>query len=81
MFSIRLPRELEDKLAAIAEREGRSKADLVKEALAEYLSQREKSPFELGEDLFGRHGSGAGNHARDYERLLKEKLHVKKYPH
>ncbi|NLG84961.1 MAG: ribbon-helix-helix protein, CopG family [Firmicutes bacterium] len=81
MFSIRLPRELEDKLTAIAKQEGRSKADLVKEALVEYLSQREKSPFELGEDLFGRHGSGAGNLARDHERLLREKLHAQKDPH
>ncbi|MGQ9779795.1 MAG: ribbon-helix-helix protein, CopG family [Bacillota bacterium] len=81
MFSIRLPRELEEKLAAIAKQEGRSKADLVKEALAEYLSQREKSPFELGEDLFGRHGSGTGNLARDHERLLREKLHAQKDPH
>lgn len=81
MFSIRLPRELEEKLAALAEQEGRSKADLVKEALAEYLARREKTPYELGEALFGRHGSGAGNLARDHERLLREKLHAQKDPH
>ena len=53
MFSMRLPRELEEKLAAIAEREGRSKSDMVKEALVEYLGRRDQaaSPFELGRDL------------------------------
>ena len=84
MFSMRLPRELEEKLAAIAEREGRSKSDMVKEALVEYLGRRDQaaSPFELGRDLFGREGSGAGNLlARGHERLLKEKLHAKKSSH
>ena len=79
MFSIRLPRDLEEKLAALSAREGRAKSDLVKEALAEYLGRRDEqvSPFELGRDLFGRHGSGACNLARDHKRLLMTKLHAK----
>ncbi|MGE5527843.1 MAG: ribbon-helix-helix protein, CopG family [Patescibacteria group bacterium] len=79
MFSLRLPPDLEEKLTSLSAREGRSKSDLVKEALAEYLGRRDKEPcpYELGRDLFGRHGSGAGNLARDYKRLLKAKLHAK----
>jgi Arc/MetJ-type ribon-helix-helix transcriptional regulator len=79
MFSIRLPRNLEEKLESLAEKEGRTRSELVKEALTEYLAQREetRSAFARGSDLFGRHGSGAGNLSRDYKRLLKVKLHAK----
>ena len=73
MFSIRLPRGLDEKLAAVSVREDRTKADLVREALVEYLAQREKrtSPYESGEDHYGRYGGGRGALACDGREPLR----------
>ncbi len=73
LFSIRLPRGLDEKLIAISAREGRTKADLVREALVDYLGQQEirKRPYEMGEDHYGRHGGGRGDLARDGHGLFR----------
>ena len=39
MFGIRLEPELENKLAAVARRRGRTKSDLAREAIRRYLSE------------------------------------------
>lgn len=54
-LSIRLDPELESELARAAAQTGRSKSELVKASLREYLARLapRKTPYELGKDLFG----------------------------
>ena len=54
-LSIRLDPELEAELARAAAQTGRSKSELVKASLREYLARvvPKKTPYELGKDLFG----------------------------
>lgn len=82
MISLRLSSELERKLDAFAKSKGKSRSEIVKESIQEYLSQHEtaKTPFELGKDLFGKHSSGISDLAQNRKKylqnfvLLKSKL-------
>ena len=79
MFSIRLPDDLKSRLEALAEKRKVTKSDIVKEAIQEYLERQEDKtdPYRLGEDLFGKHGSGAGNLSQEYKYKVREKIHEK----
>jgi len=79
MTSIRLPADIEMKLAEIAKLEKRTKSDIIKEALNSYLENyfTRSSPYDLGKDLFGNYGSGQSNLSTDYKKLIKEKIHAK----
>lgn len=79
MISIRLPEELEKKLASLSASKGVTKSDIVKKALEEYFEWHEKTrhPYALGKDLFGKYGSGVGALSRDYKKRVKEKIHAK----
>lgn len=35
------------------------------------------SSYELGEDLFGQHGSGRNDLSKNYKSILKDRLHDK----
>ena len=76
MISIRLDEQLNKKIETLAAKEKTSKSELVREALTEYLAAREKEekPYELGQDLFGRYGSGEGDLSTTYKKRMKEKL-------
>jgi len=41
MIAVRLPKELEERLTALAQKTGRSKSDLVRQALLSYLEDLE----------------------------------------
>lgn len=78
-LSIRLEPELERDLALAAERTGRSKSDIVKSCLREHLARLalHKTPYELGEDLFGGNDSGPVDLAENRKAYLTELLHAK----
>ena len=80
MLTVRLPQELENRLKQIAATEKRTKTQLIRAALEVYLQakQDDKSASELGEDLFGRHGSGHGQLSTSYKSLLKERIGAKR---
>jgi hypothetical protein len=80
MLTVRLPQALEDRLKQTAAAEKRTKTQVIRAALEAYLqAQRgQSSAFELGQDLFGRHGSGNGNLSTTYKRLLKERIRAKR---
>lgn len=82
MLTLRLEQDVEERIRLEAERENRTKTELVKEAISEYLNKkvRSQSPFLLGEDLFGRYGSGESDRAETYKDRLKELL-VAKHAH
>ena len=74
MTTVRLPAEVEAKLQFLAESSHRSKSELIVEALERLFQseQPEMDAYELGKDLFGRHGSGGSG--GDYKQRVKEKL-------
>ncbi len=79
MISLRLPAKIEKQLNEIARKEHLSKSAIIKDALNLFFMEYDNklSPFDLGRDLFGRHGSNNGNLSVQYKKLLKEKLNEK----
>ncbi len=79
MISVRLTEELERKLDRIARDKNVSKSKIVKEALESYLEKDDGKPtaYELGKDLFGKHGSGLKNLSRDHKKIFVEILREK----
>ena len=61
--TIKLDTALEERLRQRAASTGRSTSDVVRAALHEYLAEAgrelQRSPYELGEGLFGRHHGNA----------------------
>lgn len=79
MISVRLSKELKAKLEALAKQENMTKSDVVKEALSQYIIGHEKkqTPYELGKDLFGQHGSGQHDLAKSYKQKVRDKINAK----
>ncbi len=80
MTSIRLNKELENSLGQLSEKEGVSKSDIIREALAEYLERKniEATPWELGENIFGKYGSGRNDLSVNRKKILREKIRDKR---
>lgn len=81
MLSVRLPKEMEERISYFSHLENRSKTEIVKEALRLYFRKKEEesriSAYEMGKELFGRYGSGEGDRSVTYKERLKEKLRAK----
>jgi RHH-type transcriptional regulator, rel operon repressor / antitoxin RelB len=79
-ITIRLPTELEADLRARLEQRRLALSDFVRDAIAEKL-QREPgqipSPYEVGKDLFGKHGSGRNDLSANRKAVLSEVLRAK----
>ena len=73
--TIKLDAVLEEQLRQRAHSSGRSTSDVMRAALQAYLAQPEAGParsaFDLGADLFGRHG-GASDLASHRKRRVEE---------
>ena len=82
MLTVRLDPELEEFLSQYSEDQQLSKSWVVKEALAMYFQAMRvsKTPYELGEGLFGQLGSGEKTRSTSYKARIKEKL-SEKYSH
>lgn len=76
MTTVRLPDDIERKLATLSRAKKKSKSELIKEALEQFFHNEgnEKDSYELGKDYFGQYGSGKGDLSINYKRLLKEKI-------
>ena len=72
----RLPAETRNKLLALSKIKRKTKSDIIKESLDMYYEQEEKEmdSFTLGEESFGRYGSGDNDRATTYKNRIKEKL-------
>lgn len=75
-LSIRLEPDLERDLASAAKRTGRSKSDIVKSCLREHLARLapRKTPYELGEDLFGTPGAEPGVQERSSPDFVRREI-------
>ncbi len=76
MISLRLPPELEVKINSLARAEGRSRSEIVKESIEEYIERHTAmlTPYELGKDLFGKSGSGKGDLSTNRKKYLSQLL-------
>ncbi|MCG6141367.1 ribbon-helix-helix protein, CopG family [Leptospira mtsangambouensis] len=76
MISLRLPPELERKLDSFAKSEGKSRTEIVKDSILEYIKNRgnNKTPFELGLDLFGKHYSENSDLAQNRKVYLHKAI-------
>lgn len=79
MLTVRLPDDLEAEVDRIASTERRTKSDIVKDALQQYIASHRQKPssYQVGEDLFGLIASGEDDRSRTYKRRLREKLREK----
>lgn len=79
MTTVRLERQIEQKLELFSDLEKKSKSEIIKKALNEYFKQLAKKvrPYDLGKDLFGKKGSGNPDNSTNYKEKLKSKLHEK----
>ena len=71
MLTIRLDKDMEKDIDSLAKQTNKTKSELVRECLAEYIVNYEKpSAWKLGEELFGKYSSGKSNLAKDRKQLL-----------
>ncbi|MCW7506180.1 ribbon-helix-helix protein, CopG family [Leptospira paudalimensis] len=76
MISLRLPPELERKLDSFAKSEGKSRTEIVKESILHYIKSHgnNKTPYELGLDLFGKYDSGNSDLAENRKVYLQKAI-------
>ena len=78
MITLRLDPKLEKIINDAAHRLGLSTSELIRKSVTEYIDRLEKlSPWELGNDIFGKYASGKDNLSGDRKALLKEKIRAK----
>ncbi|HXZ46905.1 MAG TPA: hypothetical protein VEH02_09290 [Pseudolabrys sp.] len=74
VISLRVSSSVAQALERAARARRTSKSRIILESLKVALDQPrvERSSFEIGKDLFGRHGSGRRNTARRHRKLYRE---------
>jgi len=79
-ITIRLPMKLEADLRARLDRRGIALSDFVRHAITEKMERepaRIPSAYDLGKDLFGKHGSGRDDLSTSRKAILTEMLRAK----
>jgi len=67
LISVRLNSTTEKHVDRVASLLGVSKSELIRQAIEKFISKYERpSPWELGEELFGKHGSGHTDSPAEY---------------
>ena len=76
MISLRIKPELESELNFFAETKGKSRSEIIIESILEYIQNHstEKTPYELGKDLFGKYSSNHNDLSQNRKKYLKEKI-------
>ncbi len=83
MTTVRLPTDVEQRLEILARNRHTSKSDIIKEALESmfFKAESEKDSFSLGEEYFGKYGSGDGTLSTSYKSKVKEMINAKHNSH
>ena len=79
-ITIRLPDKLEADLRARLDVRGGGLSDFVRDAIVEKLEREpaeKPSAYDLGKDLFGKHGSGRNDLSANRKAILDEILRAK----
>ncbi|AIT11134.1 MULTISPECIES: ribbon-helix-helix protein, CopG family [Leptospira] len=76
MISLRLPPDLEKKLADVAKTENKSKSEVIKESLIYYIDNLAQKPsaYELGKKYFGRYKSGTSDRSVNHQKYVKDAI-------
>ncbi len=77
MTKLRLNREIEYKLHKVAKIESRSKSEIIKDLILNYLESSEankKTPYELGMQYFGKVKTGNKNGSVEYKSIISSLL-------
>ncbi len=78
MKTVRLNEKLEKELKNLSIQENVSESNIIREALTEYISKKtNKKPYNIGEHLFGKVGSGDNNRSTTYKSRLKTRIREK----
>lgn len=79
MITLRLDQELENTIKNVAVNMGISKSELIRKSVTEFIKNIEKpTPWELGNEFFGKYASGVTNLSQDRKSLLKAKIQAKR---
>lgn len=79
MITLRLDPKLEKTINETAHKLGITTSELIRKSITEYIDRLEEhSPWEAGNDVFGKYVSGKGNLSKDRKALLKEKIKSKR---
>ena len=85
MLAVRLSEALEYELNHFTKVSHQTKTDVVKEALRLFFKtqalNKQTTSYKLGQELFGKYGSGESNLSTTYKQKLKSKLHEKYSTH
>lgn len=79
MISLRLPKELEEKLNQLSSVEKKTKTDIIRESLQLYIESREnrESAYELASKYFGQSTGSQNQGAIDHHEQVKRKIKQK----
>ncbi len=77
-LTVKLDREMETLLAERSRSEGCSKSAVVHTALRAYLVREPASAYELGKQLFGKHGSGSADISTQRRRYYADLIDAKR---
>lgn len=79
MITLRLDPKLEQDINNTAKNLGLTKSELIRKSIHEYLDKlKHPSPWEAGEDLFGKYSSGLGDLSSKRKELIKDKIRAKR---
>lgn len=79
MITLRLDPQLEQTINSVAYQLGVSKSELIRKSIIDFLGNLEKpSPWELGNNVFGKYASGEHDLSINRKALVKEKIKAKR---
>jgi len=79
MITLRLDPNLDQIVSNTAKQLGLTKSELVRKSLIEYIGKlNQQSPWEAGQDLFGKYASGIENLSSKRKEILREKIRAKR---
>ena len=79
MITLRLDSELEKNINNIAHQMGITKSELIRKSITAFIEKIEQpSPWELGNNIFGKYASGKDNLSTDRKMIVKEKIKAKR---
>lgn len=81
MFTVRLDKDLEKKILQASRQNNCPKSEIVKNSLHLYFAQKppKPTPYELGQDLFGKHASPKNHKQKILKDTLKRKIYEKNF--
>ncbi len=79
MITLRLDPALEQQVNLTAQNLGITRSEFVRKSIVHYIqTQKSKSAWEIGQDLFGKYSSGQTNLSSDRKEILKERVRAKR---